>query len=181
MSIHLVTEEMKAKAEVYHGNETCTEKFTSLLEEKGLPKGLLLTLQDIHEYGHVKDTGFVWLRRRCLHGTTSKRDGLHMFDNVVVRYDAEIKAYFETNKIRNLTGVKVKEFMLWFDLTEICVQHRSRSETSTITFKTPVGLTRSFPISLFEARSAVLGDGNVNEFGGEANEGKQCKKVKKGS
>ncbi|XP_039001188.1 uncharacterized protein LOC120127345 [Hibiscus syriacus] len=104
MPIHLVTEEMKSKAKVYHGNETCTEKLTSLLEEKGLPKGLLLTLQDIHEYGQVKDNGFVWLRHLCRHKTTSKRDNLPMFDNVVVRYDAKIEAYFETNKIRNLTG-----------------------------------------------------------------------------
>ncbi|KAE8714243.1 Detected protein of confused Function [Hibiscus syriacus] len=163
---------MKAKAEVYHGNETCTEKFTSLLEEKGLPKGLLLTLKDIHEYGYVKDTGFVWLRRRSRHETISKRDGLHMFDNINIRYDEEIKAYIETNKIRNLTGVKVKEFMIWLDLTEIYVQQRSCSAKSMITFKTPMGLTTSFPVSVFKPQLAMFGDDAVNELAGEANEGK---------
>ncbi|GMJ02133.1 hypothetical protein like AT5G49600 [Hibiscus trionum] len=156
MATQLVTEETMAKAEVYHGNETCRQKFTSLLQEKGLPCGLLLTLQDIHEYGHVKDTGFVWLRRRCRHKMPSKRDEFYRFDNVVISYDADITAYFETNRIKNLTGVKAREFMIWFNLTEICVQQQSRS--ATITFKTPVGLSRSFPISVFEARSV---DGDV--------------------
>ncbi|KAK8585900.1 hypothetical protein V6N13_050870 [Hibiscus sabdariffa] len=167
MAAQLVTEEMKAKAEVYHGNETCRRKFTSLLQEKGLPGGLLLTLQDIHEYGYVRDTGFVWLRRRCRHEMPSKRDGFHRFDNVVISYDAEITAYFETNKIKNLTGVKAREFMIWFNLTEIHVQQQPRS--ATITFKTPVGLSRSFPISVFEARSVCVGA--VKELAGEANDG----------
>lgn len=86
-----VTQEMKAKAEVYYGDETCRKKFMSLLQEKGLPNGLL-TLQDIQECGHIKDTGFVWLRHK------KKRD-LYKFEDVFISYDTEITAYFHPNKI----------------------------------------------------------------------------------
>ncbi|XP_022760731.1 uncharacterized protein LOC111306954 [Durio zibethinus] len=143
-----VTQEMKAKAEVYYGDETCREKFTLLLEEKGLPNGLL-ALQDIQECGYVKDTGFVWLRHK------KKRDS-YKFQDVVIRYDAEITAYFEPNKIKNLTGVKAKEFMnIWVTLTEIYVQESSPSAPS-ITFKTPVGLSRSFPVSVFKVQTDMF-------------------------
>ncbi|KAG4157415.1 hypothetical protein ERO13_D02G061200v2 [Gossypium hirsutum] len=166
MSTPLVTMETKAKAEVYQGNQTCRDKFTSLLAEKGLPNGLL-TLQDIHECGYVKDTGFVWLRRRhCRHKMSSKKDSFYRFENVVISYDTEITAYFETNKIKNLTGVKAKEFMIWVNLTEIYVQ-QSPSSTSMITFKTPVGLSRSFPVSVFEAGAVA-----VKELTEEGKEGK---------
>ncbi|MBA0702667.1 hypothetical protein Goari_022897 [Gossypium aridum] len=105
-----VTKEIKAKAEVYYGDETCREKFVSLLEEKGFPIGLL-TFQDIQECG----------------------------------YDAEITAYFEPKKIKNLTGVKAKEFLIWITLTDIYVD-----QSSSITFKTNlVGLSKSFPVSVF--------------------------------
>ncbi|KAK8495889.1 hypothetical protein V6N12_018069 [Hibiscus sabdariffa] len=53
----LVTEEIKASAsEVYHGDEICQEKSKSLLQEMGMPRGLL-PLKDIEECGYVKDTG----------------------------------------------------------------------------------------------------------------------------
>ncbi|XVF62404.1 hypothetical protein PTKIN_Ptkin09bG0004900 [Pterospermum kingtungense] len=141
-----VTQEMKAKAEVYYGNETCREKFMLLLQEKGLPSGLL-TLQDIQECGYVKDTGFVWLRHK------KKRD-LYRFEDVVISYDTEITAYFRPNKIKNLTGVKAREFMIWVTLTEIYVEESPCAPS--ITFKTLVGLSRSFPVSLFEGQTVMF-------------------------
>ena len=137
-----VTKEMKAKAEVYYGDEACREKFTLLLQEKGLPNGLL-TLQDIQECGYVEDTGFVWLRHK------KKRD-LYKFEDVVISYDTEITAYFEPNKIKHLTGVKAKEFIFWVTLTEIYVEE---SPSASITFKTLVGLSRSFPVSAFKVQT----------------------------
>ncbi|XVE65478.1 hypothetical protein DITRI_Ditri08aG0003100 [Diplodiscus trichospermus] len=139
----LVKQEMKAKAEVYYGDQTCREKFALLLQEKGFPNGLL-TLQDIQECGYVEDTGFVWLRHK------KKRD-LYKFEDVVISYDTEITAYFEPNKIKNLTGVKAKEFMFWVTLTEIYVDEQSPS--ASITFKTPVGLSRTFPVSTFKVQT----------------------------
>ncbi|MBA0570990.1 hypothetical protein Golob_004588 [Gossypium lobatum] len=132
-----VTKEIKAKAEVYYGDETCREKFVSLLEEKGFPIGLL-TFQDIQECGYVKDTGFVGLRHK-------KKRELCKLEDVVLSYDAEITAYFEPKKIKNLTGVKAKEFLIWITLTDIYVD-----QSSSITFKTNlVGLSKSFPVSVF--------------------------------
>ncbi|KAJ1418674.1 hypothetical protein SESBI_15602 [Sesbania bispinosa] len=57
----LVTEELKAKAEVYYGDQICREKFSLLLAEIGLPDGLL-TMDDIEECGYIKEIGFVWLK-----------------------------------------------------------------------------------------------------------------------
>lgn len=136
----MVTENMKAKAEVYYGDETCRHKFMLLLTEIGLPSGLL-TVEEIEECGHVKETGFVWLKHK------KKRD-YYKFENFAVCYDTEVTAYFESKKIKNLTGVKAKEFLIWITLSEIYVNDKSRS--SAITFKTPVGLSKSFPLSLFE-------------------------------
>ncbi|KAG2726811.1 hypothetical protein I3843_01G125600 [Carya illinoinensis] len=133
----LVTAEMKAKAEVYHGDEPCREKFMLLLSEMGLPDGLLI-LEDIEECGYVKEIGFVWLKHK------QKRE--YRFDNFLVRYDTVVTAYFEPNKIKKLTGVKAKEFWIWITLSEIYVKD---PPARLITFKTPAGLSKSFPISVF--------------------------------
>ncbi|KAJ4843925.1 hypothetical protein Tsubulata_049421, partial [Turnera subulata] len=139
--VSVVTQAMKAKAEVFYGDETCREKFMLLLAEIGLPNGLL-TLEEIEEYGYVKDTGFVWLRHR-------KKREYHKFENTVVFYDTEVTAYFERNKIKNLTGVKAREFLIWITLSEISVNDNN-PRAALITFKTTAGLSKSFPLSLFE-------------------------------
>ncbi|CBI39617.3 unnamed protein product, partial [Vitis vinifera] len=93
----LVREEIKANAEVYHGDEICQEKSKLLLTE-------------------------------------------------LVSYEPEITAYVEQNKIKKLTGVKTKELLLWITLSDIYVDD---PPTGKITFKTPAGLFRSFPVSAF--------------------------------
>ncbi|MED6169954.1 hypothetical protein PIB30_026005 [Stylosanthes scabra] len=133
-----LTEELKGKAEVYHGDKLCREKFSLLLAEIGLPDGLL-TVQDIEECGYVKEIGFVWLKLQ------KKRE--HRFDNILVCYDSIVTAYIEPKKIKNLTGVKARDFLLWFTLNEICV--KGSPQGSLITFKSIVGLSMSFPLSLF--------------------------------
>ncbi|XP_059445405.1 uncharacterized protein LOC132177152 [Corylus avellana] len=134
-----VTAEMKAKAEVYYGDEICREKFMLLLSEMGFPDGLLI-LKDIEECGYVKEIGFVWLKHK------QKRE--FRFYNVVVCYDTEVTAYFEPKKIKNLTGVKAKEFLIWITLSEIYVKEKD-PPARWITFKTPAGLSKSFPVSVF--------------------------------
>ncbi|KAE8677926.1 putative Aproteint domain-containing protein [Hibiscus syriacus] len=70
----LVTEEIKASAsEMYHGDEICQVKSKFLLEEVGMPRGLL-PLRDIEECGYVKETGFVWLKQ--------KKSITHKFDKI---------------------------------------------------------------------------------------------------
>ena len=139
-AMSMVTEELKAKADVYYGDKVCREKFSLLLAEIGLPGGLL-TIQDIKECGYVKEIGFVWLKLE------KKRE--HRFDNILVRYDSVVTAYVEPKKIKNLTGVKARDFLVWFTLTEIYV--KGSPQGSVITFKSIVGLSMSFPVSLFMA------------------------------
>lgn len=136
----LVTEEIKAKAEVYHGDEICKEKSQELLTEVGLPNGLL-PLTDILECGIVRETGFVWLKQ--------KKSITHKFNKIgkLVSYATEVTAVAEKNKIKKLTGVKTKELLLWITLSDIFVDD---PPTGKITFKTPTGLFRSFPVSAFE-------------------------------
>uniref|UniRef100_A0A5B7AFN6 Plant/F25P12-18 protein n=1 Tax=Davidia involucrata TaxID=16924 RepID=A0A5B7AFN6_DAVIN len=155
----LVTEEIKANAEVYYGDEICQEKTKLLLKEVGLPNGLL-PLKDIEECGYVKETGFVWLKQK------KKID--HKFEKIgkLVSYATEVTAYAEPNKIKKLTGVKAKELLVWMTLSEIYVDD---PPTGKITFKTPSGLSKSFPVSAFEIEEAKdvkeVNNGVVNNNG----------------
>ncbi|KAG1365323.1 hypothetical protein COCNU_12G003230 [Cocos nucifera] len=136
----LVTEELKAKAEVYYGDEICQEKSKFLLQEVGLPRGLL-PLKDIIECGHVEETGFVWLKQ--------KKKIEHRFEKIgrLVSYAPEITAYVEKCKIKNLTGVKAKELLIWVTLNEISVDD---PPTGKLTCKGPAGFFRTYPTSAFE-------------------------------
>ncbi|KAJ0979966.1 hypothetical protein J5N97_015440 [Dioscorea zingiberensis] len=134
----IITEELKAKAEVYHGDEICQEKSKFLLQEVGLPRGLL-PLKDIIECGYVEETGFVWLKQ--------KKKIEHCFEKIgkLVSYATEITANVEKNKIKNLTGVKAKEILIWITICEI-----TADDSPKLTFKTPTGLFRTFPRLAFE-------------------------------
>ncbi|KAF3340508.1 hypothetical protein FCM35_KLT09352 [Carex littledalei] len=132
-------QEFKAKAEVYHGDEICREKSRELLQQVGLPKGLL-PLRDIIECGYIEETGFVWLRQKNIIE--------HYFHKVGrrVSYGKEITGYVEKQRIRKLTGVKGKELMMWLTLSDISIDD---STTGLLTCRTPSGIVRSFPASAF--------------------------------
>lgn len=150
----VVTEEIKASAsEVYYGNEMCQVKSKFLLTEMGLPNGLL-PLQDIEECGFVKETGFVWLKQ--------KRKCDHTFEKIgkLTSYANEVTAIIEKGKIKKLTGVKTKELLLWIKLSDIYVDD---PPTGKITFKTPAGLFRTFPVSAFEIEGSKEATGEVKE------------------
>ncbi|XP_052205280.1 uncharacterized protein LOC127810080 [Diospyros lotus] len=137
----LITEEMKSKAEVYHGDEIGQEKSKFLLTEMGLPNGLL-PLKDIIEVGYVAETGFAWLKQ--------KKKIEHKFQKIgkLVSYGTEVTAIVEPGKIRKLTGVKAKELLLWLTLTDI---YLNQPPTGKITFQSTTGLSRSFPADAFVA------------------------------
>lgn len=158
----LVTAEIKAKAEVYHGDELCQEKSKLLLKEVGLPNGLL-PLKDIEECGYERDSGFVWLKQ--------KKSTNHKFEKIgkLVSYAPEITAYVEVGKIKKLTGVKTNQLLVWITLSEIFVDD---PPTGKITFKTPSGLFRTFPVSAFEIEEPVK---EVKEKEEEHKEVKQVK------
>lgn len=125
---------------MYQGDEICREKSKQLLTEMGLPNGLL-PLKDIVEVGYVKETGFVWL--------IQKKKCEHRFEKIgkPVQYATEVTAYIEPNRITKLTGVKAKELLLWVMLREIYVDV---PPTGKITFKTPTGLFRTYPVDAFQ-------------------------------
>lgn len=141
----LVTEEIKSNSEVYHGDELGQVKSKELLAEICLPNGLL-PLKDIIEVGYNRETGFVWLKQ--------KNSITHKFEKIgkPVIYATEVTAYVEKGKIMKLSGVKTKELFIWVSLSDIYVDD---PPTGKITFKTPSGLSRSFPVSAFEVEENV--------------------------
>ncbi|BAT86128.1 uncharacterized protein LOC124838975 [Vigna umbellata] len=149
----LVAEDVKSRSEVYHGDEICQVKSKELLKEIALPNGLL-PLKDIEECGYDRETGFVWLKQ--------KKSYTHKFEKIgkLVSYAPEVTARVEKGKISKLTGVKTKELLLWITLSDIYVDD---PPTGKITFKTPAGLFRSFPVSAFEIEEEAQASKRVEE------------------
>jgi hypothetical protein len=134
----------RAGAEVYRGAALCAEKSTELLAEAHLPLGLL-PLADMEEVGYNRATGFVWLRQR--------KALTHTFRPIArqVSYAAEVTAFVEDRRMRRMTGVKTKELLIWVTLSDMFVD---RDDPSKITFKTPTGLGRTYPVSAFAKEGA---------------------------
>ncbi|KAK9139146.1 hypothetical protein Scep_008827 [Stephania cephalantha] len=135
----VIPEELKAKAEVWYGDEKGQERISFFLREVDMPNGLL-SVKDIIECGYVKECGFVWVKQ--------KNKSEHKFEKIgrLVSYATEISAYVEKHKIRKLTGVKVKELLLWVNLVEI---YADDLRPDRITFKIIGGLSKTFPASAF--------------------------------
>ncbi|KAL6622436.1 hypothetical protein ACP70R_032315 [Stipagrostis hirtigluma subsp. patula] len=146
--------EVRAKAEIYVGDAAGQEKTRLLLQETGLPSGLL-PLRDIVECGYVEETGFVWLKQRRKVDHYFAKAGRH------VTYGAEVSAVAEKGRLKKITGVKAKEMLIWVTLHEICVDD---PPTGKLHCKAIGGLSRSFPVEAFEADHppppAVVANGN---------------------
>ncbi|XP_076955271.1 uncharacterized protein LOC143630053 [Bidens hawaiensis] len=125
-------------AEIFTDEALCKQKSRDLLAKFSLPKGLI-PLTDVMEVGHNAATGFVWVRR--------KKKTTHLFRGIgrKVSYDCEVTAFVEDGRMRSLTGVKSKELLIWVTVSDICV-----GESGKITFGTPAGLSRTFPVTAFE-------------------------------
>ncbi|KAF9607659.1 hypothetical protein IFM89_037892 [Coptis chinensis] len=135
----VITEEMRAKADLCFADEEGKERSKFLLKEVGLPTGLL-PLRDILECRYMEDTGFVWLKQ--------KNKIEHKFENIGRQaiYGTEITAYVDKYKIRKLTGVKIKEMLIWVSLNEISIDN---PVDGRIAFKGLAGLYRTYPFSAF--------------------------------
>ncbi|XP_017697802.1 uncharacterized protein LOC120111233 [Phoenix dactylifera] len=133
-------ENYREAAEVYQGDAPCREKFTQLLEEHGLPKGLF-PLEDIKEFGYNRAAGFMWL--------VQKKKNEHTFKKIkqTVSFATEVTAFVEQRKMKKITGAKGKQLLLWLSLVEIYIDDPSSEK---ITFKSGTGLSDSFPVSVFE-------------------------------
>ncbi|KAF7033675.1 hypothetical protein CFC21_044762 [Triticum aestivum] len=126
-------------AEVYHGAALCAEKAVELLAETNMPLGLL-PLADIEEVGYIRSTGFVWLRQKKALTHTFKQIGR------LVSYATEVTAFVQDRKMKRITGVKSKELLIW---VTVCDMYIDKNDHSKITFKTPTGLGRTFPVSAY--------------------------------
>lgn len=133
-------ESQREGAEIYTGPDMCKQMSTQLLAELHLPKGLL-PLSDLEEVGYNRASGFVWLRQ--------KKPTTHNFKKIgkLTSYAAEVTAFVEERRMKRLTGVKSKELLIWVTLSEFYIDDK---DLTKITFKTPAGLFRSFPVSAFE-------------------------------
>ncbi|XP_044972575.1 uncharacterized protein LOC123440046 [Hordeum vulgare subsp. vulgare] len=128
-------------AMVKKGHEEGLKLATSLLEEFGLPLGLL-PLADVIEVGFVRATGYMWIAQQ--------KKVEHRFKMVSkqVSYDVEITGYVKTKCIKKLKGVKAKELMLWPPVNEITVDD---PPTGKIVFRSLAGVTKTFPVEAFAA------------------------------
>lgn len=135
-----LVESHREGAETYQGDAMCRRKCVELLEELHLPRGLL-PLRDMEEVGYNRGTGFVWLKQ--------KRSITHSFKKIgrQVWYDTEVSAFVEDRRMKKITGVKSKELLIWITLCDMMVPDPS---STSITFRTPAGLGRSYPVSAFE-------------------------------
>ncbi|EEF43375.1 uncharacterized protein LOC8275574 [Ricinus communis] len=129
----------RAGAEIVYGPEECFRHSVELLEELGFPKGVL-PLKDLVECGRVRETGFVWMKQKAPYE--------HFFvkTNSKVSYDIEVTAYVEKLKMKKMTGIKSKQMLLWVPISEMSIENPSSKK---ITFKTPMGIGKSYPISAF--------------------------------
>ncbi|KAK7269445.1 hypothetical protein RIF29_22171 [Crotalaria pallida] len=145
----VIPDEVRARAEIYHGDELGQVKSKELLTEVGLPNGLL-PLKDIEECGYDRETGFVWLKQ--------KKSSTHKFQKIdrLATYAPEVSATVEFGKIKKLTGVKVKELLIWLTLNEIFLEE---GNSEKLTFKSYAGLSRTFPVSAFVIDESYIAEG----------------------
>ncbi|XP_062181909.1 uncharacterized protein LOC133886193 [Phragmites australis] len=135
----LIADELKAKAEVYYGDEICQQCTKLLLKEAGLPNGLL-PLKDIMECGYVEETGYVWLKQ--------KKRVDHVFQSLrrLVSYGTEITGYAEKGRIKKVKGIKTRELMVWVPVEEIALDEAT---TGKLICKSIAGISKTFPASAF--------------------------------
>ncbi|KAG5622416.1 hypothetical protein H5410_007634 [Solanum commersonii] len=131
----------KEGAIVKKGHEEGLKMAVSLLEEFGLPMGLL-PLADVIEVGFVKNTGYMWIQQN------KKIEHKFKMISKMVSYDTEINGYVDKKRIKKLKGVKAKELMLWPPVNEITVDD---PPTGKIQFKSLAGITKTFPVEAFAA------------------------------
>ncbi|XP_010053069.2 uncharacterized protein LOC104441615 [Eucalyptus grandis] len=144
----------RAGAEIVYGAEECHRQSVELLQELGFPKGVM-PLQNLEECGRVRETGFVWMKQKAPYE--------HFFVNTGTRvsYATEVTAYVEKSRMKRMTGIKSRQMFLWVPIAEMSLEEPAASK---ITFKTPMGIGKSFPVTAFmtdeEKNKYLLEKGN---------------------
>ncbi|GER26037.1 hypothetical protein STAS_01655 [Striga asiatica] len=139
MSSGKLIETHKNGAEIHKG-DACKAKTLEFIDEIMMPRELM-PLDEIEEIGINRNAGFVWLRLKKKIEKKFKKIGS------TVIYSVEITAFFEKGHMSKVNGVKAKELLLPVVVNDILV---GQPGPNMIKFTTPVGLSRSHPISAFE-------------------------------
>ncbi|KAL5720849.1 hypothetical protein ACHQM5_013479 [Ranunculus cassubicifolius] len=133
-------ESHRENAEVIYGNDLCKAKIQEKLKELELPNGLL-PLEEVTEFGMNPTTGYVWVKQK----NTSK----HRFTSIdkTVSYGQEITAFVEKRRLKKVTGVKVRELLIWISLGDFCIEDK---DPAKLVIKTAMyGIPVSYPVSAF--------------------------------
>ncbi|XP_043713781.1 uncharacterized protein LOC122662267 [Telopea speciosissima] len=129
-------EDERAGAEIVRGKEACDRFSEELVKELGFPSGVLPT-GELEECGRVRATGFVWWKCKAAY------EHFNVATNTKASYAAETTAYVEKGRMKKMTGVKTRQLMVWVPIVEMCM------DGNKITFKTPMGVGKSFPLTSF--------------------------------
>ncbi|KAK8560964.1 hypothetical protein V6N13_026399 [Hibiscus sabdariffa] len=130
----------RAGAEIYHGATLCKQKAQELLDKFRLPK-TFMPFNNLVEVGFNPTTGFIWLKQQ-------KPTKYRVKDIGVSSYAIEMTGFLEDRRMRKLTGIKSKEMMIWITLSDISID---QTDPSKIIFTTSMKLSKSFPVTTFEA------------------------------
>ncbi|KAI5055311.1 hypothetical protein GOP47_0030456 [Adiantum capillus-veneris] len=130
--------DLRDKAIIFEG-ELAAAKAIELYEGYGLPNGLV-PLKNVVEGGWVEETGFVWL--------VINESQKHHFAKAdrTCSYDELITCTISMKRMKDIHGVKAKELTLWVPINEILVDEKNSDK---ITFKSIMGLSRTFPFDNF--------------------------------
>ncbi|XP_043701880.1 uncharacterized protein LOC122652254 [Telopea speciosissima] len=126
----------RAGAEIVRGKEACDRFLSELMKQLGFPSGVLPT-GELEECGRVRATGFVWWKCKASY------EHFNVVTNTKNSYAAETTAYVEKGRMKKMTGVKSKQLMMWVPIVEMHI------DGNKITFKTPMGVGKSFPLTSF--------------------------------
>ncbi|KAJ4978562.1 hypothetical protein NE237_009342 [Protea cynaroides] len=126
----------RAGAEIVRGKEACDRFSAELMKEIGFPSGVLPT-GELEECGRVRATGFVWWKCKAAY------EHFSVPTNSKTSYVAETTAYVEKGRMKKMTGVKTKQVFVWVPVSEMSI------DSNKITFKTSVGVGKSFPLVSF--------------------------------
>ncbi|KAL6137238.1 hypothetical protein ACLB2K_062530 [Fragaria x ananassa] len=82
--------------------------------------------------------------------------------NTRASYETEVTAYVEKGRMKKMTGIKSKLVFPWVPIIEMIMEEPS---TKKITFKTPMGIGRSFQITAFmtEEEKQKYMENDINE------------------
>lgn len=102
-------------------------------------------MDDLIEFGHNKQTGFIWLKHKKPKEKKFKKIGK------LVCFGTEVTGFIENRRMHKLTCVKYKEFMISIAITDISIKDPQCKE---MTFTIANGFSVRFPGVCFRGLKA---------------------------